>query len=91
MDFHTHAVTEGGRWIRPEIRREHIPVYIREDALIPMSVRVPEDSEAPYGEMELVVHLASKYGSRRCLISLHALKTASASVPKFQGSRGVFP
>ncbi len=60
MDFHTHAVTEGGRWIRPEIRREHIPVYIREDALIPMSVRVPEDSEAPYGEMELVVHLASK-------------------------------
>ncbi len=60
MDFHTHAVTEGGRWIRPEICQEHIPVYIREDAVIPMLARVPEDSEAPYGEMELVVHLAAR-------------------------------
>ena len=60
VNFHTHAMTEKGGWIRPEIHQEHIPVYIREDAVIPMLARVPEDSEAPYGEMELVVHLSSK-------------------------------
>lgn len=60
VDFHTHAVTGGGGWIRPVIHQEHIPVYIREDTVVPLLTRVPEDSEAPYGEMELVVHLSSK-------------------------------
>lgn len=60
VDFHTHEMTEGGGWIRPEICQDHIPVYIREDAMIPLLLQVPEDSEAPYGEMELFVHLASR-------------------------------
>lgn len=59
-DFHTHEMTVGGRWIEPKIHPDRIPVYIRENAVIPLLTQVPEDIEEPYGEMELVVHLNSK-------------------------------
>lgn len=60
VDFHTYALTEGGRWIRPQIRADRIPVYIRADTVIPMLVQVPEDIESPYKEMEPVIHLVSR-------------------------------
>lgn len=60
VDFHTHEMTAGGGWIRPKLHPDYIPVYLREDAVIPMLMKTPEDIEAPYEEMELIVHLASK-------------------------------
>lgn len=60
INFHTYEAEEGGRWIAPGIRPERIPVYIREDAVIPMLTQVPEEIEAPYKEMELVVHLVGE-------------------------------
>ena len=58
-DFNSHEIISGGRWIRIEPQPERIPVYIRQDSVIPMLTGVPEDIEAPYGEMELWVHLDS--------------------------------
>lgn len=66
MDFHTHEMTAGGRWIRPQLREDRIPVYIRSDTVIPMLTQIPEDISAPYGEMEPVIHLASGIRDKIC-------------------------
>lgn len=59
-DFHSGKITAGGRWIRIKPQPERIPVYIKEESVIPMLMQVPEDLEAPYGAMELRVHLNSE-------------------------------
>ena len=60
LDFHDRKIIMGNRWIALEPRLEQIPVFIREDSMIPMLTEAPEDMEAPYGDMELLVHLSSE-------------------------------
>ena len=60
LDFYDRKIMTGNRWIALEPRLEQIPVFIREDSVIPMLTEVPEDMEAPYGDMELLVHLSSE-------------------------------
>lgn len=60
LDFYDRKIMPGNRWIALEPRLEQIPVFIREDSVIPMLTEVPEDMEAPYGDMELLVHLSSE-------------------------------
>ena len=60
VDFHERNMITGGRWIDIEPCPERIPVYIREDSVVPMLREIPEDIESPYGEMELLLHLSTE-------------------------------
>ena len=48
----------GGRWIRPSITIEDIPVYQKENSIVPMLNEIPEDLEAKY--QDLTVYLSIK-------------------------------
>jgi alpha-D-xyloside xylohydrolase len=55
-EFMTGESINGGRWIRPQITIEDIPVYMKENSIVPMLEKVPFDMEAKY--KELIVYIS---------------------------------
>jgi alpha-D-xyloside xylohydrolase len=47
----------GGRWIRPQITIEDIPVYLKENSIVPMLEKVPIDIEAKYKELIIYISI----------------------------------
>ena len=58
VEFMTGEVVNGGRWIAPQVTLENIPVYLRENSIVPMLEKVPSDIEAKYED--LIVHMSIK-------------------------------
>jgi len=58
VEFMTGEVVNGGRWIAPQVTLEDIPIYLRENSIVPMLEKAPSDIEAKYED--LIVHMSIK-------------------------------
>ena len=56
-EFMTGESINGGRWIRPQITIEDIPVYLKENSIVPMLEKVPIDMEAKYKELIIYISI----------------------------------
>lgn len=55
-EFMTGESIIGGRWIKPQITIEDIPMYMKENSIIPMLEKIPFDMEAEY--KDLIVYIS---------------------------------
>lgn len=56
-DWFTGERIKGEIWIKKEKRLDQIPIFIRENAVIPMLMQVPEDIETKYENMNIVLSI----------------------------------
>lgn len=52
IDLFTHERIKGGRWVKRKIELDKIPVFIRQNKMIPMLTKIPENIEEKYENLD---------------------------------------
>ena len=55
IDLFTHERIKGGRWVKRKIELDKIPVFIRQNKMIPMLTKIPENIEEKYENLDVIV------------------------------------
>lgn len=55
IDLFTHERIKGGRWVKRKIELDKIPVFIRQNKMIPMLTKIPENIEEKYENLDVIL------------------------------------
>lgn len=55
IDLFTHERIKGGRWVKRKIEVDKIPVFIRQNKMIPMLTKIPENIEEKYENLDVIL------------------------------------
>ncbi len=55
IDWFTHERIKGGRWVKRKIEVDKIPVFIRQNKMIPMLTKIPENIEEKYENLDVIL------------------------------------
>mgnify|MGYP005790453151 FL=1 len=60
LDWNSGKILQGEKWVKCEKTLETIPIFIRENSMIPMLSRVPENIEEKYRNLQAIVFIKDK-------------------------------
>lgn len=60
IDLFTHERIKGGRWVKRKIELDKIPVFIRQNKMIPMLTKIPENIEEKYENLDVILTYATE-------------------------------
>ena len=55
IDLFTHERIKGSRWVKRKIEVDKIPVFIRQNKMIPMLTKIPENIEEKYENLDVIL------------------------------------
>ena len=66
LDWWTRKPVEGGSWVKEKVPLDRIPLFIREDSIIPLTTPMNYVYEKPYDEIKLEIFLRKSAELKYC-------------------------
>lgn len=60
VDFASGEIVEGNKWLSRSPALDEMPVYVKENSIVPMLTAIPDSVEAPCKDLDVIVHIGSE-------------------------------